>query len=1276
MVHADDGAAGGAPSRGALEPYEHLLAEGETRHGRLTWFRHDDPVGLALGTYGEWAWNELSLLTDLLRVGDTVLDVGSYIGTHAATFARAVGAAGSVRAFEPQPVVVEVLRRNVSGLTQVQVHHAAVGEAPGSTTVAAPAVEEHGNFGASTLLLPSSGAGIEVPVLTVDSLELDSLRLLKVDVEGMEEQVLRGAARTLHEQRPVVYAECNTLVAGAPVLPLLQGAGYRVWLHRPPAYDSDNFAGDPDNRFGVACESNLLALPPDVVREVVEQVERRSDTVFLTDLDSLAVELLRTPRYGDHAVGDRDPADVLRRLQDLDRRHDEMTRAWHERLETQDVELAAARQQLRESERSAAAIESQARDLTFELRTERSRSEKVRVQLDEVRHELARNAAELLEERERLRQVMASTSWRVSAPLRRLGPLRRSVAGSASGRALRSVALLAAGRLPEDLRRRRQVEALRSARVLDPEWYAAQYPDVPASRALQHYVDHGGVEGRRANPVFDADWYLDQYPDVAASGVLPLVHYVVAGAAEGRDPGPAFSTSFYVASNDDVREAGVNPLGHYLQHGRDEGRPARPPEQELEEPAAARPVAPTAEEWSVVTAPPGGAEPSVVVVVPAYRGLDETLRCLYSVLTSPVRVPYRVVVVDDCSPEPELSAGLRSLAERGLFELVVNPTNQGFVKSANSGAERAGGADVVLLNSDTEVYGDWLDRLHRAAWNGARIGTLTPLTNSGTIASYPRFARDNSAELELPFNELDALAALVLRGEVVDVPTGVGFCLYLRRDCLEDVGLLDEEAFGLGYGEENDLCRRAAARGWRNVLVGEVFVRHYGSTSFKEASVPLQRQGLKVLNRRYPGYDQLIAAHIAADPAGRLRRELDLARLQQARGGRPSMVLLTHALGGGTTKHVEELADRLWAEGVFPLLLRPGPDGRDVRLGSPLAAATPNLTAPWSADEGDELVADLRTLGVVHVHVHHLQGLLDAPRTAALLAARLGVELDVTLHDYAFVCPRVDMVDDSRRFCGGPELRKCRACIDRNGSPSGRPEVRAWQADHEALLRAARMVYAPSRDTAQRFERLVDGLEVTVRPHPELPGPDPLPVSEPPAGRTTNVAVLGAVGVSKGSDVLLSLAEDAQRRGLALRFTVFGHTDADARFRHLPGVRMTGRYEQARLPELVRRSGCAVALFPAVWPETFSFTLSEALDLGLHPVAFDIGALAGRLREAGAGTVLPWEWVDEPALVNDRLMEVQAGRIPAPRPRADYRDLLRDYYGVDPVRWSASNSTE
>src|ERR1700722_4266971 len=246
------------------------------------------------------------------------------------------------------------------------------------------------------------------------------------------------------------------------------------------------------------------------------------------------------------------------------------------------------------------------------------------------------------------------------------------------------------------------------AGFFDPDWYVARYPDIVASGndPLHHFVHHGAAEGRDPNRFFDGAWYLAHYPDVASSGQLPLLHYLQMGAVELRNPHPRFDAAYYVGQHP---EAAANPLLYHLRFGAGRG-------WLTEKPIAIKDyLAADAEP------PPPPDDIAVDVIIPAYRGLAQTRRCIQSVLDDPDRPAGRVIVVDDHSPEAKLSAWLDRLAAKGSIELVRNRRNLGFVASANIGIEAAGSHDVALLNSDTEGPPGGLMRLAGHAYATLRV---------------------------------------------------------------------------------------------------------------------------------------------------------------------------------------------------------------------------------------------------------------------------------------------------------------------------------------------------------------------------------------------------------------------------------------------------------------------------------------------------------------------------------------------------------------------------
>jgi GT2 family glycosyltransferase/glycosyltransferase involved in cell wall biosynthesis len=785
----------------------------------------------------------------------------------------------------------------------------------------------------------------------------------------------------------------------------------------------------------------------------------------------------------------------------------------------------------------------------------------------------------------------------------------------------------------------------------DPAFYRSNAcGGVGAHNALVHYLCWG--QYRRASPSawFDVAFYLAQNRDVARSGEEPLSHYLREGGAAGRSPCRQFDAAFYLRSNPDVAASGLDPLRHYLAHGRLEGRPVMADTTDTDAPVAPRIPEERPQDWPDLIPLAGAGAPLVDVIVPVYKGRNETLRCIRSVLSSRNITPFELVVIDDVSPDDDLSAALEGLAQRGVCSLIRNENNVGFVSTANRGMGLHAGRDVVLLNSDTEVYGDWLDRLRGCAYRNPRIATVTPLSNNATIASYPLTDQDNPFPLDIPFSALDALTKRVNAGVEVETPTGIGFCMYLRRDCLDAIGLFDEEAFGKGYGEENDLCQRAAAAGWRNVITAEVFVHHLGSVSFQGERSKRVADAMRKMAIRYPPYHSAVQAFIAADPLGPARTRLDWARLEgKSRGS--NTLLVNHSRGGGAERHVQDEMGRILASDNGVFFMRPvRGNGTRVCIGDSSGVKWHNIPDFTLADT-ETLAEALRKLRIDSIHVHGTVDFdMQAPAQLAALARHLGARLEVDVHDYQAICPRINLADEEGRYCGEPDERGCDACLATHGSKYGVKSIRDWREANAPLLELADCVYVPDQDVAERLGRYLPNLKFSLEPHEEV-SPDQLRTSRPMLRpeEPLRVVVIGAIGKVKGYNVLLACARDAREKGLSLEFGLLGYSMNDMQLRHA-GVSISGRYLEEEALERLLALDPHLVWLPSLWPETYSYTLSLGLLSGRQVCAFDIGAIARRLRELGRDELLmPLEMQGFAHQINRRFLAYRASHIAGER---------------------------
>lgn len=273
----------------------------------------------------------------------------------------------------------------------------------------------------------------------------------------------------------------------------------------------------------------------------------------------------------------------------------------------------------------------------------------------------------------------------------------------------------------------------------------------------------------------------------------------------------------------------------------------------------------------------GEATVAVTVIIAVHKDFQATQACLKSLMDDATEVKRRIIVIDDASPDPAIEALLADAAAQGFVTLLKNETNRGFVGSVNRALRLVGGEDVVILNSDTVVPPRWLDRLHVVA-QSASIGSITPLSNNGELVSVPGAFRANPFCGPASVAAMDACASS-LAGSLVDIPNGVGFCLYLCHRALKVVGLLSPR-FGRGYLEDVEYCLRIARAGLRNVCATSVFVGHQGGASFGADRDYLVAANSARLVAQCPEIEERTRAFMKLDPFAPLREALHWAFLE------------------------------------------------------------------------------------------------------------------------------------------------------------------------------------------------------------------------------------------------------------------------------------------------------------------------------------------------------------------------------------------------------------
>lgn len=621
------------------------------------------------------------------------------------------------------------------------------------------------------------------------------------------------------------------------------------------------------------------------------------------------------------------------------------------------------------------------------------------------------------------------------------------------------------------------------------------------------------------------------------------------------------------------------------------------------------------------TSTPAKSPASVNVIIPVYDGYDETIECINSVVNAQNTIVYNLIVIDDCSPCKELSRKLVELSHTLKFELHINETNRGFVKTVNRGMKLNTDNDVVLLNADTIVPDGWLDQLVDVAYESCLNGTVTPMSNNATICSYPEFCVENTLEQDKDVNYYNKLLKSANGNSSIDLPTAHGFCMFIKREVINEVGFFDEKKWGMGYGEENDFSLRAQQAGWKNVASVGTYVQHVGSVSFAESSSEFIQINLKKLNGIYPEYAANVNSFIVNDPLREYRNKAAMIELRglssddHISGAGDNFLFISLTIGGGTTVATDSLQDLLELNSVSSYYLT-SPYKNIWRVSNRKCSSFADFDVN-SEEEYVSFIKFLKDLNITNLQYHHV---IQFDSLVKDLPELLNIPYDITLHDYYYICPRVNLIDDTGEYCGEPPEESCNKCISLNGfhdavNKNTVPEsfdISRWRESSLEFMSRAKNIYAPSHDTADRFKSYFHELEVKVRYHPE---PIRFVESRKQSGANIHVAILGAIGQHKGFHKLVAAIKYAEKFKLPIEFHIIGYTQDDTLVSKFSNVVVHGKYDRASLPDRIKTIGCSVSLLLSVWPETFSYTYSESIFNGLSVVALNHGAIPERAKD-------------------------------------------------------------
>lgn len=552
-------------------------------------------------------------------------------------------------------------------------------------------------------------------------------------------------------------------------------------------------------------------------------------------------------------------------------------------------------------------------------------------------------------------------------------------------------------------------------------------------------------------------------------------------------------------------------------------------------------------------------------------------------------MPENVVLLSSCSASEMLDELREEAIALGLIWLDYPPEVR-LAELVRVGLGRLRGQDgVLLLGATCRLPQGVIGRLVAHAAARGNAATISPALLGGP-SGWPA-----TVPAELPLTVYANAAAS--SGGIDSLRHGAGSCLYISRHCLADKQQLPR-SFELEDGGACWLMPEQPSA--LHLLAWDCVVEDGGGAG-------------------YPHVDW------AATGAGGGRLALILEAMRCS--GLPILLQVLHGIGGGVERHVLEL-EALLAGRACCLIMRPLSQAEGVRIS--LGGDDIGFHLPA---EQDQLVEFLEVLELDAIHIHHALGF---PAQVWAVLDRLGVPLDMTLHDYSIIQGSPTLTDRQGQFIG-------------HDRPAADYEmiVPAVAEALRKLAQGARRLIVPSQDMRDRLAEALPELAWQVHPHPDrecLAGyPSPVQSVLAP-GEPLHVLCIGALGREKGVEVLRAVANRVLQSGLSIRFTLLGDS-------HIPlgrAVHISGRYREEELAELILHSGAHVAWFPVQWPETWSYTLSAALETAMPILSSDLGAVSERV----AGRPLTW-LVDHRSTVEDWLAKLDEIHARLARPSAD-----------------------
>ena len=730
----------------------------------------------------------------------------------------------------------------------------------------------------------------------------------------------------------------------------------------------------------------------------------------------------------------------------------------------------------------------------------------------------------------------------------------------------------------------------------------------------------------KKNHLFDIGYYLNKNSDVRFSGKDPILHYIYHGMKEGRNPSTKFNGEYYLNTYPDVKASNLNPLVHYALYGMSEGRKTVEILNKIDMLEFKQYTTEQIED--IINA---FNHKKVSILVPIYNAYEDTKKCIESVLEH-TNIPYELILIDDCSPDERIGELIDEMEQYEPIKIIRNYTNHGFVKSVNIGMKFAKG-DVVLLNSDTIVTPKWLQKMLVAAYSNERIGTVTPLSNAAGAFSVPEIGKINEIPEFYTINTMAALVEKVSDQVNLEVPTGDGFCMFIKRDTINDVGLFDEENFGKGYGEENDFSMRAIENSWKNVLDDSTYIYHKKSASFSSSKTELIKKNRAILDQKHPSYTKMVREFVKDEKYAWIRTNIKDAIESTDELKEKRILYVLHSASGGTPATNEDLMRNIQKNMDCYVLTS---SAKKMMLWSYKDSELKQIfewkiKSKWSAKNyNNPEFRDIyfNVLTGLKIDIVHIRHLIKHSFDLSGLAKMLGVPTIISFHDFYFVCPSHNLLDENFEYCAGECTEGYGQCFigeDMDDLPILKDFVPQWRkavsdvfkntSTFVTTTKAVKDVYTSiypelrSRD----FKIIEHGRDFN-----ELKD-DEINYEVPSTDKPVKIVFPGNLNIVKGSELIKSIKKlDVNNR---LEFHFMGMLAKHSSDLENYGIHH-GPYKRDEFCNDIAKIKPSFIGIMTICSETYCHTLSEAWDSDIPVLCTQLGAIGERVNQNGGGWFL------------------------------------------------------